>query len=50
MKCINCDTEFKLTEQYEYVMEHNIHVDCPNCGSFYNLSFFKDEIKEEESE
>ena len=50
MRCINCDTEFKLTEQEEYVMSHEAHVDCPECGSYYNLSFYRDEIEQEERE
>ena len=47
MKCINCDAEFKFTEQDAYVMEHKAHVDCPECGSYYNLDFFRDEIEKE---
>ena len=49
MKCINCNTEFKLTEQEAYVMKHKAHVDCPECGSYYCLPHFQDEIKKEES-
>lgn len=47
MICINCDTEFKITKQEAYVMDHKAHVDCPECGSYYNLDFYQDEIENE---
>jgi len=47
MECINCETVFKIIDQEPYVMEHKAHVDCPECGSYYCLAFYQDEIEEE---